>query len=86
VLATSGGSTTAARIRRLLAEPQPASRKTTAAGFAGVAALVLLPVLLLAGPATAVMPQNACEFPTDCTNLHLSCPLVTPGRHNCLTG
>jgi bla regulator protein blaR1 len=47
----AGGSTAAARVRRLIAAPNPLSRAASAAGALAVAALVALPLVLLAAPA-----------------------------------
>ena len=47
----AGGSTAAARVRRLIAAPNPLSRAASAAGALAVAALVALPLILLAAPA-----------------------------------
>jgi Zn-dependent protease with chaperone function len=77
------GCATGERIRRLIAEPRPISRARIAAGFAGLAGLLALPVLLFSGPAAAAMPMDACQVPADCTSLTIDCPPVTPGRHDC---
>ena len=47
----AGGSTAADRVRRLIAAPRPLSRAARAAGALAVAALVALPLVLLAAPA-----------------------------------
>jgi hypothetical protein len=47
----AGGSTAAARVRRLIAAPNPLSRAASAVGALGVAALLALPLILLAAPA-----------------------------------
>ena len=47
----AGGSTAAARVRRLIAAPNPLSRVASAAGTLIVVALVALPLILLAAPA-----------------------------------
>jgi Zn-dependent protease with chaperone function len=47
----AGGSTAAARVRRLIAAPDPLSRTASTAGGLTVAALSALPLILLAGPA-----------------------------------
>ena len=49
----AGGSTAAARIRRLIAAPAPLSRAAAAAGMLAVVALAAVPLALLAGPAAA---------------------------------
>src|SRR5487761_1426473 len=50
----AGGSTAAARIRRLIAAPDPLSRAATTAGTFAVAALSTLPLILLAVPACCI--------------------------------
>jgi hypothetical protein len=50
----AGGSTAAARIRRLIAAPRPLSRSASTAGAMAVAATGLLPLILLAAPACCV--------------------------------
>ena len=47
----AGGSTAAARVRRLIAAPNPLSRTASTAGGLTVAALSTLPLILLAAPA-----------------------------------
>ena len=47
----AGGSTAAARIRRLIAAPNPLGRAASACGRLAIAALIALPVILLAAPA-----------------------------------
>jgi beta-lactamase regulating signal transducer with metallopeptidase domain len=47
----AGGSTAAARVRRLIAAPDPLSRAASTAGGLRVAALGTLPLILLAAPA-----------------------------------
>jgi Zn-dependent protease with chaperone function len=56
----AGGSATAARVRRLIAAPAPLGRPRAAAGMLTVAALAAFPVLVLAGPAAAVIGQGYC--------------------------
>jgi len=56
----AGGSATAARIRRLIAAPAPLGRGRAAAGTLTVAALAVFPVLVLGGPAAAVMGMSYC--------------------------
>jgi Zn-dependent protease with chaperone function len=55
----AGGSATAARVRRLIAAPDPIGRTRTAAGTLTVAALAAFPLILLAGPA-AVSGMSCC--------------------------
>jgi Zn-dependent protease with chaperone function len=52
----AGGSTAAARVRRLIAAPDPLGRAARTAGTLAVAALVALPLLLLSAPALGVFP------------------------------
>ena len=47
----ASGSTAAARVRRLIAAPNPLGRAASACGMLGVAVLIALPVILLAAPA-----------------------------------
>jgi Peptidase family M48 len=47
----AGGSTAAARVRRLIAAPNPLGRAASTAGTLAVAALVALPLVLLGAPA-----------------------------------
>ena len=50
----AGGSAAAARIRRLIAAPDPLSRAASTAGGLTVAALSILPLILLAAPASCL--------------------------------
>ena len=52
----AGGSTAAARVRRLIAAPNPLGRAARTAGTLAVAALVALPLLLMSAPALGVFP------------------------------
>jgi Peptidase family M48 len=54
----AGGSTAAARVRRLIAPPRPLSRAARAAGALAVAALIALPVILLAAPAFGTVGKH----------------------------
>ncbi|MHB1873745.1 MAG: M56 family metallopeptidase [Streptosporangiaceae bacterium] len=56
----AGGSATGARVRRLIAAPAPVSRARSAAGMLTVAALAAFPLVLLAGPALAVIGRDYC--------------------------
>jgi Zn-dependent protease with chaperone function len=56
----AGGSATGARVRRLIAAPAPISRARSAAGMLTVAALAAFPLVLLAGPALAVIGRDYC--------------------------
>jgi Zn-dependent protease with chaperone function len=56
----AGGSAIAARVRRLIAAPAPVGRTRTAAGTLSVAALAAFPLILLAGPAIAVIGRDYC--------------------------
>jgi Zn-dependent protease with chaperone function len=49
-----GGSTAAARVRRLIAAPRPLSRAASAVGGLAVAALSVFPLVLMAAPACCV--------------------------------
>ncbi len=51
----AGGSTAAARVRRLIAAPDPLSRAASTAGGLTVAALSTLPLVLLAAPACCLL-------------------------------
>lgn len=55
----AGGSTAAARVRRLIAAPRPLSRAASAAGGLAVAALSAFPLVLLAVPACCVFGTAA---------------------------
>jgi Zn-dependent protease with chaperone function len=52
------GSTAAARVRRLIAAPNPLSRAARTAGALAVAALIALPLLLVSAPAFGVFPAG----------------------------
>ncbi len=65
----AGGCGTAERIRRLIAGPLPLGRARATAGMLTVAAVALLPVLLLAGPAVAAKGKNYCPHPTPRSSL-----------------
>jgi len=56
----AGGTTTAARIRRLIAAPAPLCRAATAAGLLTVIAVLAVPLVVLAGPAVAARGENYC--------------------------
>lgn len=56
----ASGSATSARVRRLIAAPAPMSRAGTLGGLLSVTALAALPVILLAGPALAIIGQGYC--------------------------
>jgi len=66
----AGGSTAAARIRRLIAAPAPLSRAAAAAGMLTVAALLALPLAFLAGPAAAAAGKNYCHHPPPAAAAH----------------
>lgn len=53
----AGGSATAARIRRLITAPPPLSRPRAAAGMIAVTALAAFPLVVLVGPAVALIGQ-----------------------------
>lgn len=69
------------RDRRLIAAPRPASRPRVAGGFAAIAGLLTLPVLLFTGPAATAMPRNSCETSADCATRTVDCPPMPPERH-----
>jgi Zn-dependent protease with chaperone function len=56
----AGGSTAAARVRRLIAAPDPLSRPASAGGAAAVAAVAAMPLALLAIPLLAVCCIPCC--------------------------
>lgn len=56
----AGGTTAALRVRRLIAPHQPLGALRTGLGSAVAAALLALPVLVLAGPAAAAVHMNVC--------------------------
>jgi hypothetical protein len=55
-------------------------------GSAAVAALLTLPLLLIAGPAVAAMPQSSCPGGMDCARTRVECPMATPARSDCQSG
>ncbi len=57
----AGGSTAAARVRRMIAAPDPLSRAAAASWALGVVALVVLPLVLLAGPAVTALAMGYCS-------------------------
>ena len=59
----AGGSATGARIRRLAAAPAPLSQSAAMTGRLAVAALITVPLLVLAGPAIAAIGANCCPLP-----------------------
>ena len=56
----AGGSTAAARIRRLIAAPNPLGRAARAAGALAVTALIALLLILLAAPAAGAFGSGYC--------------------------
>jgi hypothetical protein len=56
----AGGSSAGARVRRLIAAPAPLSRPAAVAGSGAVAALIAVPLAVLAGPAAAVLGTGYC--------------------------
>lgn len=56
----AGGSTSAARVRRLIAAPNPLSRAVRAGGALAVVAVIAFPVAVLAGPAVSAMAAGSC--------------------------
>jgi Zn-dependent protease with chaperone function len=59
----AGGSSTGARVRRLIADPAPLSRATAAAVTLSVAALLAAPVVMAAGPAAVAAGKQYCLHP-----------------------
>lgn len=59
----AGGSTAAARVRRMIAAPNPLSRVATAGGALAVAALVVFPLVVLVGPAVTAFAMGYCPHP-----------------------
>jgi Zn-dependent protease with chaperone function len=51
----AGGSSAAARVRRLIAVPRPLSRAASLGGTFAIAALIAFPLILAAGPAVAAI-------------------------------
>ncbi len=64
VALAAGGSDAAARVRRLIPPRNPLGRIQAAAGSLAVAALLVLPVLVLGGPAAATTQQDLCPTST----------------------
>jgi beta-lactamase regulating signal transducer with metallopeptidase domain len=56
----AGGSTAAARVRRLISAPRPLSRAAAAAGTIAVTATLAFPVTVLAGPAAVAAISGHC--------------------------
>jgi Zn-dependent protease with chaperone function len=56
----AGGSTAAARVRRLIAAPNPLGRAASACGRLAIASLIALPVILLAAPAVGAFGMGYC--------------------------
>jgi len=56
----AGGSTAAARVRRLIAAPNPLGRAASAGGMLAVAALIAFPLVLLAAPAADAFSMGYC--------------------------
>jgi hypothetical protein len=73
-LAAAGAATTPARIRRLIADPPPLNARHRLAGITGVAAVLLLPLIIAAAPAATGSGIDYCPLPTppNCTMAH--CP------------
>jgi hypothetical protein len=59
----AGGSTAAARVRRLIAAPNPLSRAAATAGALAVAAMITSPAAILAGPAAIAAVAGHCAHP-----------------------
>jgi Zn-dependent protease with chaperone function len=60
----AGGTGTPARIRRLIDGPVPLRRRDRLAGGTGVAALLLLPLVIALGPAAASTGMHYCPVKT----------------------
>jgi Zn-dependent protease with chaperone function len=56
----AGGSTAAARVRRLIAAPNPLGRAASTVGMVAVAALITCPLVLLAAPAVGAFGMGDC--------------------------
>lgn len=56
----AGGSTAAARVRRMIAAPDPLGRAASTAGRLAIAALIALPVILLTTPAVGIFGTGYC--------------------------
>ncbi len=63
-LALVSQNNAAARIRRLIPPSNPLGRRQTAVGSFALAALILLPFLLLGGPALAATSSDFCHLTT----------------------
>lgn len=75
--ALGAGGATAARIHRMIAAPDPLGRAAMAVATFAIAALITLPLLLLAGPAIAAVAEN-CYPPYPVT----VAVAVTPAHHS----
>ena len=51
----AGGPTAAARVRRMIAAPNPLGRAASTGGMLAVAALIAFPLILLAAPAVGAL-------------------------------
>jgi Zn-dependent protease with chaperone function len=59
----AGGSTAAARVRRLIAAPNPLSHAASAAAALAVAVMITFPAAILAGPAAIAAVTGHCVHP-----------------------
>lgn len=59
----AGGSSTAARIRRLIAAPSPLSRAAASSGLLTLVALAAFPLAALSAPALATIGNSHCHHP-----------------------
>lgn len=59
----AGGSTAAARVRRLIAAPNPLGRIAAAGGALAVAGMIVFPAVVLAGPAVTALAKGYCAHP-----------------------
>jgi Zn-dependent protease with chaperone function len=60
----AGGSATGARVRRLIAAPAPLGRMRSGAGMLTLVALAAFPLVVLAGPAAAIIGHGYCPHTT----------------------
>ncbi len=58
----AGGSATGARIRRLITAPAPLGRIRSGAGMLTLVALAAFPLVVLAGPAAAIIGHCCCPY------------------------
>jgi len=68
----AGGSTATARVRRLIAAPNPLGRVAAVGGAFAVAAMITFPVMILAEPAVAAVVAGNCSHPA--VTVHVTAP------------